>query len=144
MGVDHTDNTKRKGFTRAVREAILKRDGYRCRYCGDNAETVDHVIPVAFVPIHTAANLVAACGRCNRKASDMVFLSLNEKREFILENSRSRTKKIPIWLLRDVAELGHTLKTKILAECLIVSTEKEASHVSYYLEQMGLEPVTFY
>jgi hypothetical protein len=30
---------------RKIRERILRRDGYICQYCGQEADTVDHVIP---------------------------------------------------------------------------------------------------
>jgi len=31
---------------RALRKQILARDGYVCCYCGQDADTVDHVLPV--------------------------------------------------------------------------------------------------
>lgn len=39
-------------LTKRTRFEVLRRDGHRCRYCGDTAEagatlTVDHVVPVA-------------------------------------------------------------------------------------------------
>lgn len=51
---------------RRVREGVLERDGWTCRYCGGAANTVDHVTPLA----HGGArldpgNLVAACLSCN-------------------------------------------------------------------------------
>lgn len=48
---------------------ILKRDGYRCRYCGRSARVVllevDHVIAVAAGGPDDPDNLVTACGDCN-------------------------------------------------------------------------------
>lgn len=45
---------------------ILQRDGHRCRYCGNPANQVDHVIPLCDGgPLLDARNLVAACKRCN-------------------------------------------------------------------------------
>lgn len=55
--------------SRSLRFTILRRDNYRCRYCGDGAPdvkmTVDHVLPVALGGTDTADNLVAACQPCN-------------------------------------------------------------------------------
>lgn len=55
--------------SRSLRFTVLRRDGYRCRYCGDGAPdvkmTVDHVLPVALGGADTADNLVAACQPCN-------------------------------------------------------------------------------
>lgn len=53
-----------------VRYEVLRRDGYRCYYCGATAAdaklTVDAVVPEALGGSHKdPANLVTACGPCN-------------------------------------------------------------------------------
>jgi hypothetical protein len=52
-----------------ARFLILRRDGFRCRYCGGtSAEArlhVDHVIPRAAGGSNDPENLVTACARCN-------------------------------------------------------------------------------
>lgn len=50
---------------RAVRSAVLERDGYVCRFCGQPANTVDHVVPRHAGGTDSPNNLVAACGPCN-------------------------------------------------------------------------------
>jgi hypothetical protein len=50
---------------RARRAIILKMHDNCCAYCGDEAYTVDHVIPVNKGGTDQPENLVAACGRCN-------------------------------------------------------------------------------
>jgi len=66
-------HTRRNGSTRAwrkVRASVLARDDYTCRYCGQPADTVDHVHPVALGGSSDPANLAAACRSCNgRKGS---------------------------------------------------------------------------
>jgi hypothetical protein len=56
-------------LSKRVRYEVLRRDNYRCRYCGATAETatltVDHVLPVALGGIDNPSNLVAACADCN-------------------------------------------------------------------------------
>jgi 5-methylcytosine-specific restriction endonuclease McrA len=49
-----------------TRRAILARDRHRCHWCGNPANQVDHVKPLAHggQPFNPA-NLVAACLRCN-------------------------------------------------------------------------------
>jgi 5-methylcytosine-specific restriction endonuclease McrA len=49
-----------------VRLQVLARDGHVCHYCGQDATTVDHVIPIVKGgdPI-SMDNMVAACRRCN-------------------------------------------------------------------------------
>lgn len=55
--------------SRALRFQVLRRDGYRCHYCGATAAeaklTVDHVTAVALGGADTADNLVTACEPCN-------------------------------------------------------------------------------
>lgn len=56
------------GSTRAwrkIRAAVLERDGYRCRWCGRPADTVDHLTARARNGDDDPGNLVAACRRCN-------------------------------------------------------------------------------
>lgn len=55
--------------SRALRFQVLRRDGYRCHYCGATAAqaklTVDHVTATALGGTDTADNLVTACEPCN-------------------------------------------------------------------------------
>ena len=45
---------------------VLSRDGYTCVYCGQDANTVDHVVSLKAGgdPI-SLENMVACCKRCN-------------------------------------------------------------------------------
>ncbi len=54
-----------------LRFEILKRDGFRCRYCGKEASEstkleVDHVVPRSKGGSDDPTNLGAACYDCNR------------------------------------------------------------------------------
>lgn len=52
---------------RELRKTILARDGYVCAYCGQDADTVDHVVSVkeSREMAMSPDNLVSACKRCN-------------------------------------------------------------------------------
>ena len=50
---------------RKIREAVLIRDGYICQWCGQDANTVDHVIERSQGGSDSMDNLIAACNRCN-------------------------------------------------------------------------------
>jgi hypothetical protein len=55
---------------------VYKRDGYRCRYCGndDVPLSVDHApLPYEECGPSTEDNLVAACRKCNREKSNMSY-----------------------------------------------------------------------
>jgi 5-methylcytosine-specific restriction endonuclease McrA len=62
-----------------VRLVVLARDGYTCAYCGQDADTVDHVqsIKSGGDPI-SLENMIACCRRCNSSKgsrSQGVFLA---------------------------------------------------------------------
>ena len=49
-----------------LRIKILKRDGYQCRLCGDDAREVDHIKPKANGGTDDEDNLQALCVACHR------------------------------------------------------------------------------
>ncbi|MCK4471871.1 MAG: HNH endonuclease [Anaerolineae bacterium] len=54
---------------RLCKREILRRDEYRCQYCGQQTSqlTIDHVVPRYRGGQHSWKNLVAACPQCNRR-----------------------------------------------------------------------------
>lgn len=54
---------------RLCKREILRRDRYRCQYCGRQTRhlTIDHVIPRHRGGEYRWENLVAACPECNRR-----------------------------------------------------------------------------
>jgi len=69
-----------KTHYKKLREQILIRDGYTCYYCGQEANTVDHIIPISKGGISNDENMIAACNRCNSGKRDRMapgsFLSV--------------------------------------------------------------------
>lgn len=64
-----------KRITSRLRFAVLKRDGFRCRYCGRTPEdgitlTLDHVIPESKGGLTTYKNLIVSCLECNMGKND--------------------------------------------------------------------------
>ncbi len=68
---------------RLSKREILRRDGYRCQYCGQVSShlTIDHVVPRFRGGQHSWTNLVAACPQCNRRKGGR---SLSEARMQLL------------------------------------------------------------
>ncbi|MGH9076061.1 MAG: HNH endonuclease [Acidimicrobiales bacterium] len=66
------------------RRAVFARDGHRCQYCGDSAESIDHVIPKSKGGVHAWDNVVAACRPCNTR-----------KRDRLLEDSGMKLRRLP-------------------------------------------------
>jgi 5-methylcytosine-specific restriction endonuclease McrA len=52
-----------------TRKNILRRDAYKCAYCGrsDLPLTIDHIIPKAKGGSESWENLVCACTNCNNR-----------------------------------------------------------------------------
>lgn len=59
-----------------TRTALMRRDDYRCAYCGRRAETIDHVQPRSRGGKHTWENCVASCAPCNHRKADRLLSEL--------------------------------------------------------------------
>jgi len=55
------------------RRGVFARDGHSCQYCGNRAETLDHVVPRSRGGSHTWDNVVAACRPCNVGKADRLL-----------------------------------------------------------------------
>ncbi len=55
------------------RRAVFARDGYRCQYCTEPAESIDHVVPRSRGGQHVWENVVAACRPCNARKRDRLL-----------------------------------------------------------------------
>lgn len=62
---------------RQLRQRILERDAHTCGYCGGEADTVDHIIPVSAGGGVDPSNLMAACNRCNGLKANKVHARVN-------------------------------------------------------------------
>jgi len=59
-----------------TRAALMRRDNYRCAYCGRRAETIDHVVPRSRGGQHVWENCVASCTICNHRKADRLLSEL--------------------------------------------------------------------
>jgi 5-methylcytosine-specific restriction endonuclease McrA len=59
-----------------TRAALMRRDNYRCAYCGHHAETIDHVVPRSRGGLHAWENCVASCTKCNHQKADRLLEEL--------------------------------------------------------------------
>jgi 5-methylcytosine-specific restriction endonuclease McrA len=66
----HSQRKSNSTQWKKLRLRILSRDGRECYWCGMDATTVDHIIPVAKGGSDDPENLVAACRRCNFSKQD--------------------------------------------------------------------------
>ena len=61
---------KQTGRVMFSKANVLRRDHYRCAYCGRTGRTIDHVLPRAQGGKTTWLNCVAACLKCNGDKAD--------------------------------------------------------------------------
>ena len=83
-----------------TRRAVLRRDGGRCAYCSETADTVDHVVPRSRGGRHEWSNVVASCKADNLTKGDHLLSELGWKLAF--------TPRAPdghLWRLRHLAEV---------------------------------------
>jgi 5-methylcytosine-specific restriction endonuclease McrA len=92
---------------------ILKRDHYRCQYCGLDGSTsfenylvmtVDFVIPRARGGKKEPRNLVTACRPCNLIKGRRVFKSFEEAKAYVLQRREELRKE---WEARMARLKGH-------------------------------------
>lgn len=59
------------------RENIFIRDSYICQYCGEVAESIDHIKPKSKGGLHEWSNVVACCKKCNLLKADKLLSKSN-------------------------------------------------------------------
>ena len=69
---------KKNFISPGLRFKVLKRDGFRCQYCGRSAKDgavleVDHIIPKSKGGTNDMDNLITACRECNRGKRDKLL-----------------------------------------------------------------------
>jgi 5-methylcytosine-specific restriction endonuclease McrA len=60
-------------FERSIslnRRSVFARDDSECQYCGQRADSIDHVVPRSRGGLHEWENVVAACRPCNLRKGD--------------------------------------------------------------------------
>lgn len=72
-------NAKFYGKPIFTKHGVLKRDRFKCAYCGKKATTIDHVLPRALGGKNDWKNCVAACFKCNNKKDNLTLKEAHEK-----------------------------------------------------------------
>jgi 5-methylcytosine-specific restriction endonuclease McrA len=74
-----TRDPRSTGQYKNARLAALRRDGYTCMYCGDEATQTDHIVSLKDGGDPCSLdNLISSCARCNNRKgsrSQAVFLA---------------------------------------------------------------------
>lgn len=87
-----------EAVSKKLREKILKRDNYTCKYCGkkfsDEDLQIDHIRPVCLGGDNRESNLTTACWKCNNEkgTSLMPELETEENKRDFDERYRQKVK----------------------------------------------------
>jgi len=92
--VEVTPKLAKKRF----RDEIYKSWNHKCAYCGDDATSLDHVIPRHKSGETTRKNLVPACRRCNASKASYKLNEWYLKQDFF---SKARLHRIERWIDQD-------------------------------------------
>lgn len=96
-----------------------------CHYCGADADTKDHIIPIVYLrngrPRNRRAigDTVDCCRECNSLLGAKALFSIEERANELAECLTRRYKKelkAPIWTEEDLSDLGPTLRKQIEAK----------------------------
>lgn len=96
----------RKPLSKKIRFEVLKRDSFKCQYCGNSAPDVllevDHIKPVAQGGTNDIWNLVTSCQPCNsgksdRTLSDQTVVAKAKKQLDQLQERREQLEMLMEW-----------------------------------------------
>lgn len=109
---------KRKTIPKKIRFEVLKRDCFRCQYCGRSADDpdvkleIDHIVPVAKGGDNSIMNLITSCQDCNRgkgarELSDETALAKQKKTLDEIQERKEMIEMMAQWkaqLMQEVEE----------------------------------------
>ena len=95
-----------------------------CTYCGERANTVDHVIPVSYFDsqiIRTASTKnkgvrTYSCAECNFMLSNKFFNTFSDRCKYVNQRIGQRHRAIlnlPVWTPEEFDELGKNIKARL-------------------------------
>jgi hypothetical protein len=101
--IDETQLIPKRSAKNQFRQEIFEAWCFICAYCGNSADTLDHVKPRHKGGTTTTFNLIPACKRCNRGKGSASWLEWYSLQQF---HSIDREHAISKWLKRQHEALG--------------------------------------
>lgn len=107
---------KRTPLSKKIRFEVLKRDGFKCQYCGASAPDVllevDHIIPVSRGGTNDILNLITSChacnsGKSNRELSDKSVVQVQKRQLEEAQERREQLEMIVQWR-KELSEVRNT------------------------------------
>ena len=98
--VDLTPKLAKKRF----RDSIYQAWNHKCGYCGDNATSLDHIIPRFKSGSSNRNNLLPCCRRCNSNKASSPMETWYQQQYFYCQE---KFDAIQAWMKQDVLDLFH-------------------------------------
>jgi len=110
----------RKHISKKIKDKILNRQKYGCFYCGQDLFEpiwskkskryitrkyhIDHLVPWSYSGNDSIGNLVASCSLCNNIKSNLIFDTMEDARNYVLDCRKEieEDEKREIQRLRDL------------------------------------------
>lgn len=99
-------------------KALIEEFGNKCVYCKQEVATcIDHILPYDWDGNNSIENLVPSCSLCNSIASDKVFESFEQKKQYILSRRKDAERAICIDCLLPYTYRLHSPSLFMCPEC---------------------------
>ena len=87
---------------RRYRQSIYEAWNCKCGYCGEEATSLDHIVPRFKSGSSNRNNLIPACRRCNTNKASAKMEDWYRQQEYF---SEEQLKRIQAWMLQDVIDI---------------------------------------
>ena len=84
------------------RHSIYEAWEHKCGYCGDNATSLDHIVPRFRSGSSNRNNLLPACRRCNASKASSPVEAWYQEQDFFCQ---VKMDKIKDWMTQEVVDL---------------------------------------
>ena len=84
------------------RQSIYEAWNHKCGYCGEEATSLDHIVPRFKSGSSNRNNLLPACRRCNASKASMDMKHWFSQQEFYTEE---KMKKIEAWIEQELIDI---------------------------------------
>jgi 5-methylcytosine-specific restriction endonuclease McrA len=95
-----------------LRNFIFQKNNFKCVYCGDKGEEIEHIIPKSKGGTNSVRNLTLSCRKCNIEKGTLSLKSFGKK--IGKDLSHLKSKKTPKQHYYDAMCIGENYKYKIV------------------------------
>lgn len=113
---------------RDFRKAIFQRDEFKCYYCNQTADTIDHILPTSQGGITSFMNCVACCSNCNISKANLHIKNFI----YIHEPFQITTKLKEDYALEKIEDINELMLVINKSISIYLSVLADAEHSELY------------